>query len=310
MQLLIHYLEYCHKSENEFYTTTPILGGYEPNITRRDPSPVIKVGSLYYAWYSRSLRGPSGYFADVWYAISHDGKQWTEKGKAIGKGGKDDWDENGVFTPTILAAEGSYYLFYTAVPKPFTQEEPPTPTAIGIAVADSPDGPWTKFEENPVLKTGSPGKWDSCRVDDACLVVREGKYWLYYKGRELGLSPAQTKMGLAIAEKPIGPYVKYPNNPVLKSGHEVCVWPHREGIAALIAPVGPEGGTVQYSSDGINFSRKAKIQPPSAPGPYRAGGFADTDFGKGISWGLCQNTREKPLPFLMRFDCDLLVKSK
>jgi hypothetical protein len=53
-----------------------------------------------------------------------------------------------------------------------------------------------------------------------------------YKGRKLGLSPADTNMGFAIAGSPTGPYIKHPSNPVLASGHEVCVWPHREGIAA------------------------------------------------------------------------------
>jgi len=297
--------------DNEFYSTftyTPILGGYEDGVTRRDPSPVIKVGEFHYVWYSRSTEGPSGYYADVWYATSPDGVEWTEQSKAIGKGSNGDWDENGVFTPTILIAEGRYYLFYTAVPKPFKQEHPPTPTAIGIAVANLPDGSWTKYDGNPILKPGKPGDWDSCRVDDACLIVRGGKYWLYYKGRQLGLSPAETKMGLAIADSPTGLYIKHPSNPVLASGHEVCVWPHREGIAALIAPVGPEGSTVQYSPDGIHFTRKAKVKPPGAPGPYRTDGFADVSYGTGITWGICQNTLEER-PFLMRFDCDLKATS-
>jgi len=236
-----------------------------------------------------------------------DGKEWTERGEAVGKGGNGDWDENGVFTPTILIAEGRYYLFYTAVPKPFKQENPPTPTAIGVAIADSPNGPWTKYDGNPVLNTGEPGEWDSCRVDDSCLIVRDGKYCLYYKGRQLGLSPAETKMGLAISDSPTGPYIKHPSNPVFASGHEVCVWPHGEGIAALVSPTGPEGSTVQYSSDGIHFTRKARVKPPSAPGPYRTDAFADVSYGDGITWGICQNAREKR-PFLMRFDCDLRAK--
>lgn len=296
--------------DNEFYTTftyTPILGGYEEGITRRDPSPVIKVGERYYVWYSKSTQGSSGYYADVWCATSPHGKEWTEQNEAIGKGGKDAWDENGVFTPTILIAEGRYYLFYTAVPQPFKQEQPPTPTAIGIAIADFPNGPWTKHDGNPVLKPGNPGEWDSGRVDDACLIVRRGKYCLYYKGRQWGLSPAETKMGLAIADSPTAPYIKHLSNPVFASGHEVCVWPHRQGIAALVAPTGPAGSTVQYSPDGIHFTRKAKVKPPSAPGPYRTDCFADVSYGAGITWGICQNTREKR-PFLMRFDCDLSAK--
>ncbi len=109
----------------EFYSEfryTPILGGYEAGITRRDPSPVIKVGDLYYVWYTLSTEGPSGYFGEVWYATSPDGWEWTERGLAVETGGRGAWDENGVFTPSILVAEGRYYVFYTAVPKPFTTE--------------------------------------------------------------------------------------------------------------------------------------------------------------------------------------------
>lgn len=292
------------------FSYTPILGGPEDGVTRRDPSPVICVGEQYYIWYSRTTEGPSGYYAEVWYATSDDGKEWTECGIAIDKGSRGAWDGNGVFTPTILLAQGRYYLFYTAVPKPFSQEEPPTPTAIGIAVADGPDGPWVRFEGNPVLQVGAPGEWDSCRVDDACLIVRHREYWLYYKGRQDGLSPAQTKMGLAIAQNPTGPYLKHPGNPVLNSGHEVCVWPHRRGVAALVAPTGPEGSTVQYSEDGLHFVRQASVVPPSAPGPYRTDAFVDVDYGYGFTWGVCQNIRDNRWPFLMRFDCDLRTEQR
>jgi beta-xylosidase len=269
---------------------------------------VIRVEELYYAWYSKSLADPSGYAASVWYATSPDGVAWTEKGEAVAKGLMGAWDEHGVFTPTILAAEGRYYLFYTAVPKPFDNAaggSAGTPTAIGFAVADSPEGPWARYAANPVLQPGPPGAFDSHRVDDACFVVRDGQYWLYYKGRALGLSPFETKMGLARADKPEGPYEKYPNNPVLGSGHEVCVWPHGEGVAALVAPVGPEGGTVQISRDGIHFEPRARVSPPAAPGPYRRDHFAPTSWGPGITWGLCHDT-SGPRPFLMRFECSLV----
>ena len=293
-------------ADNEFHTEfeyTPILGGYEEGITRRDPSPVIKTGDTYHVWYSKAAVDATGYFADVWHATSPDGRQWTEQAEAVGKGGPGAWDENGVFTPSILVAEGRYYLFYTAVPTPFSQD-PPTPTGIGIAVADSPDGPWAKSEGNPVLRPG-PEDWDGCRVDDSCLIVRDGKYWLYYKGRGTGLTPAQTKMGVAIAASPTGPYEKHPENPLIGSGHEVCVWPHREGVAALVAPTGPEGSTVQYSEDGLHFTPKAQVKPPSAPGPFRTDGYQDVSYGEGITWGISQRGGKTPRPYLVRFDCDL-----
>ena len=53
--------------------------------TRRDPSAVIKVDSLYYMWYSFSLSDDTMKIApwdlnDIYYAISVDGVTWTEKG--------------------------------------------------------------------------------------------------------------------------------------------------------------------------------------------------------------------------------------
>jgi hypothetical protein len=242
----------------------------------------------------------------VWYATSPDGRTWSEQGEALDKGERDAWDEHAVFTPTILVAGGRYYLFYTAVPEPFDNDKGgpnATPTAIGVAVSDSPDGPWERHGGNPVLRPGEAGMFDSHRVDDGCLIVREGKYWLYYKGREKGLSPAETKMGVAIGEHPTGPYMESDLNPIIPSGHEVCVWPHGAGVAAMISSCGPEANTVQYSSDGLHFSRQASIVPPKAPGPYREDNFVD-GHGSGITWGICHDV-SKGRPFLLRFDCDL-----
>ncbi|MDP4878425.1 MAG: hypothetical protein NWR36_00930, partial [Opitutales bacterium] len=74
--------------------------GAEKGVMRRDPSDVIKVGDLYYVWYSKGPKS-SGYDATVWYATSEDGHVWTEKGMALPKGeaGSGVWDEASVFTP-------------------------------------------------------------------------------------------------------------------------------------------------------------------------------------------------------------------
>jgi predicted GH43/DUF377 family glycosyl hydrolase len=295
--------------ESEFDTefSYEVALDYEPGITRRDPSPVIKVDELYYVWYTKATVDSSGYYGTIWYATSPDGHEWTERGEAISTGADDAWDGNGVFTPTTLVAEGKYYLFYTAVPKPFDNDNGGpngTPTAIGVAMADSPDGPWVKFDGNPILRPGTGDDVDSHRVDDACLIVRNGQYWLYYKGRRKGLSPAETKMCLAISDSPTGPYVKSKLNPIIPSGHEVCVWPHREGVAAMISPCGPEANTIQYSPDGLHFTRRARVVPPSAPGPYRADNYRE-GWGPGITWGLCHDVRSADRPFLLRFECDL-----
>ena len=131
---------------------------FEPGITRRDPSPVIEVDGTFHVWYSKATVDPSGYFASVWHATSADGLKWRERAVAIPTGADDAWDGNGVFTPTVLIAEGRYWLFYTAVPKPFANDDGGphgTPTAIGVAVADDPHGPWVGHDGNPILRPGT-----------------------------------------------------------------------------------------------------------------------------------------------------------
>lgn len=278
--------------------------GAEPGVMRRDPSDIIKVGDLYYVWYSKG-KIASGYDATIWYATSPDGHAWTERGMALGKGEPGSWDGASVFTPNILVAEGRYWLFYTGTSRPFGKDFNPD-SKIGVAVSDSPDGPWERLATNPVLKNSDhPEDFDSHLVDDACLIVREGKYWLYYKGRQLGKTPAETKMGVAISEKPAGPFVKYVGNPVVPGNHEVLVWPQGKGVAAMIGRVGPKEITcsIMYAEDGLHFTKTHNIlNVPTAPGAYRPEAFTDSGTGRRMEWGLHIGKKAGFLPFIQRFD--------
>lgn len=293
---------------------TPLSGiGQEDGVMRRDPSDVIKVGDLYYVWYSKGEISP-GYDATVWYATSPDGIEWTERGMALVKGEPGTWEGASVFTPNILAAEGKYWLFYTGVSREFTRPYNPD-SKIGIAVSDSPDGPWERLASNPALtNSDAPSEFDSHLVDDACLIVRDGKYWVYYKGRQLGKSPAETQMGVAIADQPEGPYVKHEANPVIPGNHEVLVWSQGQGVAAMIGTSGPEEitNTVQYSEDGIHFAKSHDVENgPWAGGTYRPEAFTESGEGDIPEWGVeigrprgmeGQSWPKDQLPFLQRFD--------
>lgn len=281
--------------------------GPQKGVMRRDPSDIIKADGRYYVWYTKALGNvQSGYDATVWYATSPDGHTWTEQGEALARGPVGSWDEQSVFTPNILVAKGKYWLFYTAAPKPFHNSGTNiTKTAIGIAVSDTTRGPWTKLKNNPVLTTSDDhSKFDSLRVDDACLIVRNGKYWLYFKGRQWDNTPTHTKLGVAIADSPEGPYVKYEGNPVVGGGHEVLVWPYGKGVVAFIN-IGPQGirRTLQYAPDGLHFSRLADLSKvPGAPGAYRPEAFTDSGTGEMPRWGVCMGYCQGFPPFLQRFD--------
>ena len=247
----------------------------------------------------------------MWYATSPDGINWTERGQALGKGKSGSWDEEGVYTPNILVANKKYYLTYDGADRPWTEQNK---AYEGFAVADTPDGPWRKLDQNPInvptkvqYDNKDPRNFDSFRVCDACMLIRDGKYWWYYKGRGWNLTPKDTKLGVAIAKNPDGPYIKQKNNPVVYGGHEVLVWPHGPGVAALIGVVGSPHvrNTIQYAPDGIHFKPVARVvDPPAAPGGFRPDAFTDTRNAKPMIWGISM-AHEGGDVYLIRFDCKL-----
>ena len=114
---LTHAQQPAKKSWKAVYSEAAGIGK-EEGVMRRDPSDIIKVGDLYYVWYSKGTIS-SGYDATVWYSTSPDGRKWTEQGMALAKGKPDTWEGASVFTPNILVAEGRYWLFYTGTSRDF-----------------------------------------------------------------------------------------------------------------------------------------------------------------------------------------------
>jgi|GEM_PF-20380 len=329
--------EFRHKGF--VFSKTPGIG-FEEGATRRDPSDVIEVDGVCHVWYSkvvhaelpphkRSLRA-SGYVATIWYATSRDrGRTWTEKGEALGRGAEGAFDSFAVFTPNIVRIDGQYFLYYTGVkPTPgqadtFENNSVNDVTAIGVARAESPSGPFVRVSPEPILSVVVPQgegperitTFDSYRVDDASIVLRDHdgdgdlEVWLYYKGRDIKHGPhgpGRTMMGLAIAQKPEGPYVRANNGaPILENSHEVLVWPHREGVATYAS----KSKTVEYAADGIDFVsrplRTTLVPKPVAPGAFRPDLTEPVAYGGGIAWGIAMRDPGGPCPFLARFDIDL-----
>lgn len=295
---------------NITYNSFDLKGDLEPNVkfTRRDPSSVLKVEGKYYVWYSYSLTGGADKIApwdlnDLYYATSNDGITWEEKGAAIERGAAGSFDHRSAFTTEVFYDNGTFYLIYQAAADTsgiFGRN------TIAMASASSPDGPWKKLN-NPILSptiSSSPA-FDSNAVHDPCLIAFKGKYYLYYKGEGdernicgLGIwnLDKQVKWGVAIADKPTGPFVKSPLNPVTNTGHEVCVWNSGEGIGIMLHQDGPEFATLQYAEDGVNFDIKGKVSDfvrldpfnteyPEAAGLYRHVGEEKSPVS-GVSWGL------------------------
>ena len=343
-------------SQNEFYTSFsyyPLKGlEYEEGVSRRDPSTIIKIKDTYYVYYTRSSKtvAPVGYkkatktvpantwdLCDIYYATSKDGINWKEQGVSVSRGPEGSFDDRSVFTPDILQYEGKYYLYYQAVSYPYTER---SKNVIGMSWSESPDGPWHRFD-TPVLKPGKPGKFvesstkrahiesygdfDSHKVHDPNLIVRNSEIWMYYKAHPMGVGSEHPmpkgvglkkpypnfSMGLAIAKNPKGPFIKHPINPVSASGHEALVWPYKDGVATMITANGPEKNTIQWAEDGINFEVKSHIiLPPDAAGLFCEDKYTNTSNGQGFTWGISHITqsKSKPWSYMIRFQCDLSQK--
>lgn len=304
---------------------------YEEGVVRRDPSAAIKVDGKYFIWYSKSV-GPTQGFGgdiqndkvfpwdrcDIWYASSEDGWNWKEEGVAVSRGSEGSYDDRSVFTTEIMVYEGTYYLCYQTIKSPYTVR---TKNQVGLAWASSPHGPWTKSAE-PILSPADNGIWkgeeqnrfsvlkkgdfDSHKVHDPCIIPYKGDFYLYYKGEQMGeeitFGGRQIRHGVAIADNPMGPYVKSPYNPISNSGHEICVWPYEGGIGSLITTDGPEKNTVQWAPDGINFEILAVIPgAPHAIGLNRSLEEADRIPFAVFEWGLTHQYASYDYQYIRRF---------
>ena len=334
-------------SASEFYTTfkySRISGiGKEKGVTRRDPTTVLRIDGTYFVWYTRrktdkdrNIRNMPPFqeqtwdspvydwdLAEIWYATSSDGFDWQEQGVAVSRGPRDAYDGRSVFTPDVLMTNDRFYLYYQAVDYPYTHR---TRNTIGMSWADSPHGPWRRAEA-PVLRPGQMGEWlgdddsddviqygdwDSHKVHDPFILLRDGRYWLYYKGQPMGWTSKYAQgiaWGVAISDRPQGPFVKSALNPVTNSGHETCLFPYGEGILAICGHDGPEKDTIQYAPDGLNFEVVSHVVlPPLAAGPFAPDSYSDSKDGMGITWGLSHIATEELKTgnsYILRFDCNL-----
>ena len=127
-------------------------------------------------------------------------------------GGQSAWDEGIIEASNVFKDGNAYYLYYHARPKD-KKAWPRTGYRLGVATALHPLGPWTKYEENPVIDLGPEGTWVEGHV--ACGAVikeEENKYYMWYYGAR----EESNAVGLATASSPLGPWKKHPGNPVLE----------------------------------------------------------------------------------------------
>ncbi len=114
--------------------------------------------------------------------------------------GTSGFDDGGVYTPSVVHANGTFYLYYTAYN-----------TSYEIALATSQKGYGYFSKQGIVLSLGGSGKWDDTRIDSPFVMYEDGLFKMWYYGEA-----STAKKGIGYATSPDGvTWTKYSGNPVL-----------------------------------------------------------------------------------------------
>lgn len=196
------------------------------------------------------------------------------------------WDATTCHNPHVRKIGDRYALFYMGNSNGRTNTK-----RIGLALADSLDGPWRRLDA-PLLEPGPDGAWDDhCTTNPSLIEHPNGEFWLYYKSwntaeYEAGKPPVRgnREYGLAIAKKLEGPYVRHARNPLIdfsargenRQCEDAFIWRDDGRFKIVVRDMGVfnhEVGLFMDSADGLAWSEpkiayqnaSAYIEQPPAP---------------------------------------------
>lgn len=127
------------------------------------------------------------------------------------------WDGMVTHNPTVQKFGSKYYLYYmgnagNGVITAKLNYTHRNHQRVGVAVADSPYGPWRRFDHPMVDVSADPAAPDSlCTTNPSLTRGRDGRYYLLYKavGQQQPLPFGGPVVHLmAISNSPTGPFVK------------------------------------------------------------------------------------------------------
>jgi len=139
--------------------------------------------------------------------------------------GNNFWDGLCTHNPTVLRHEEKYYLYYmgntgdrrcvegtddaTALNYSHRNNQ-----RIGVAVADHPSGPWTRFDQPLIDVSSDPGASDSLMIaNPAVTACPDGGFLMIYKAvghmHELPFGGPVVHR-VALSRHPLGPFIKQP----------------------------------------------------------------------------------------------------
>lgn len=193
--------------------------------------------------------------------------------------GAEYWDGRSTHNPRILKHNNKYYLIYMGSTHPFAEPAKEELTLsspwcivarankrIGLAVSDSPYGPWKRMDE-PILHT-KPGTFYSYLTSNPSPIIQEdGSVMMIFKGRAYnGYKYTDMALGMSYAPGIEGPYKVINNDqPIFHvegqgEAEDPFLWKDKRGYHIIykdhVAKFTGErgGGVMAHSQDGINWT--------------------------------------------------------
>ncbi len=172
---------------------------------------------LYYLYFSFWPK-EKGAFNDQWVICSKVG--WAVSDNPYGgftyggialEGKPGSWDADSIHNPAVLKVDGKYYMYHMGNYGNGEYWNHRNHQRIGCAVADNPRGPFVHSDQ-PVVDV-TPGSFDSLMTSNPSVTQGpDGKFYMIYKAvHDNGERPKGGAVicGLAVADKPDGPFEKY-----------------------------------------------------------------------------------------------------
>ncbi len=135
---------------------------------------VITVGDTFYLYATNASEGLDSSYIRVW--SSKNLTDWIEVGQAF-RPASDAWAVANLWAPEVIAANGKYYMYYSGLNRATEK------MGIGVAVSDSPTGPFHEIEGTfggkTYSRTEQPIDLEFPAIDPNPFIDDDGNVYLY-----------------------------------------------------------------------------------------------------------------------------------
>lgn len=257
-----------------FYTAVPSKADNPivQNIYTADPAPMVSGDTLYlYTGHDEDKLQANFYTMYDWKCYStKDMVNWTDHGTVLSLN-TFDWAQDRAWAPQCIERNGKYYMYAPI-------HEKKGGMVIGVAVSDSPTGPFEDALGKPLVKQGD---WNN--IDPTVYIDDDGQAYLYFGNPQIRYVKLNEDMisydttegdngiiDVKMNEKSFGKKVEKDNT--RNSSYAEAPWFYKRGNLYYMLYAGflPEGG-----SEHLAYSTSTS---PTGPWEYR-GIFMPTQGG-------------------------------